>query len=222
MADLPKTETLARATVAAVPYIGGAVGEIVFGHRDRTKQRRLAEFIEDISRRLHDVEKSTVNADYLESEEFADFLEAVLERATRVRAEAKRERLSRALCRQIIHPIPLDFGELFLDLVVELNESQVRILSEHDQGSASQAGASFRTPRHYSLRQGQYRYFVQILISRGLMLELHVPKTGIGEKYKPFERLEVTELGKEFLKFLHHGDGRTKGCSAISNRADAV
>ena len=204
----PNRQTAIRAAAASVPWIGGAITEIWFGHRDRTKQRRLAAFLDDIADRLRNIDEAKVDKDYIGSEDFVDFLDSVLDRATRVRADDRRARLSRALCEQITRPIPIDFADLFLDLVLELNSSQVHILKEHAQGSPNRSSSSFRTPRHYSLRQGHYRYLVQVLISRGLMLEQHVPKTGVGEKYRPFERLEVTELGLEFLKFLEHEDGR--------------
>ena len=204
MTDNPIVETIGRATVAAIPYVGGSVGEIIFGHRDRTRERRLAAYLDDIACQLKNINESDVDKAYLESEEFIDFLESVLDRASRVRANDKRRRLSRVLCAQVASPIPIDFAELFLDLVIEIKESQILILREHEQGDSSLANQSFRTPRHYSLKQGQYRYLVQVLISRGLMLELHLAKTGDGRKQRPFERLEITELGREFLSFLEH------------------
>jgi hypothetical protein len=206
MTDCPKTQTVIRAGVVALPWIGGVVGEILFGHRDRAKAAKVGAFLEELKVRLHDIDEEKIDFAYLETEDFADLLEAVLGRAKHARKEEQRTRLCRALCEQIISPRPLDFAELFLDLALELHESQIQILKEHSNTSSTRANAAFRTARHYRLNHGQYRYFIQILISRGLMLELHGRWTGIDKKYRPFERLEITELGREFLKFLTHDE----------------
>lgn len=214
MTEHPRAETVIRAGVSALPsWIGGPLGEVWFGHRDRARLARVEDFLRELRNQLTHLDRDRVDFAYLKSDEFADLLEAVVQRAQRARREDQRSRLSQILCGQMTDPIPIDFAELFLDLVMELNASQLQILEGHLSCPPEHAKPSYRTPRYYGLNQGQYRYYVQVLISRGLLLEQHLPKTGIGERHRPFQRLEITELGKEFLKFLEHGDMRTNGCT---------
>ena len=89
---MKETESMVRSIFGAIPLFGTALNEATFDLRARLKQERLERFIEDLAKNVHSLETEKVDTAYIHSEEFVDFLEDVLIRATKTRAEEKRKK----------------------------------------------------------------------------------------------------------------------------------
>jgi len=208
---LQSAESVIRGLVGAIPYVGTALNEAIFDLRARLKQERLERFVAYLVENLQTLEADKIDAAYLQSEEFVDFLEDVLIRAARAKGEEKRRKLAAVLAGRLQHAEGTSFDDRFddrfLDLLLSLSEAQVRILSEHlhategrEQATqdAVNAGAEFRQPAFYGLRDSEYRFLVQDLISKTLLYDGGMNYLGA----QVFQFLKITELGQAFVQFL--------------------
>ena len=193
------TEVVVRGLVGATPYVGTLLNEAIFEGRARLKQERLEKFVEYLAENLQNLESDKIDVAYIQSAEFVDFLEDVLIRAAKVRAEEKRKKLAAVLAGRLQHAESTPFDDRFLDLLVYLSDTQVRILAEHlreaekRENSDSEEGAKHRQPSYYNVPESEYPLLIQDLMSRGLF----VFAGGLGE---------VTELGRAFIYFLENDD----------------
>ena len=192
-------ESVIRGLVGAIPYVGTTLNEAIFDLRARLKQERLEKFVEELASILQTLESDKIDVAYIQSAEFVDFLEDVLIRAAKVRAEEKRRKLAAVLAGRLQHAESTPFDDLFLDLLVYLSDTQVRILAEHlraaekRENSDSEEDAKHRQPSYYNVSESEYPLLIQDLMSRGLF----VFAGGLGE---------VTELGRAFIYFLENDD----------------
>ena len=204
---LQAIETLFRSLFGAIPLVGTALNEAIFDLPARLKQVRLEKFVEELDRNLRALEADKIDTAYIKSEEFVDFLEDVLIRASKTRAEEKRKKLAAVLAGRLQHAKSTPFDDRFLDLLLSLTEIQVRILAEHLRAAekrensnqdTAEASTEHRQPGYYDLPDSDYYFLVQDLISKALLYTRSVGRGNLGV----FQFLEVTELGRAFIRFL--------------------
>ena len=128
---MKSTESVVRSILGAMPSIGTALNEAIFDLRARLKQERLEKFVEYLADSLQSLEHDKIDVAYIQSAEFIDFLEDVLIRAAKVRAEEKRKKLAAVLAGRLQHAEGTPFDDRFIDLLITLSDIQVRILAEH-------------------------------------------------------------------------------------------
>ena len=195
-------EVVFRGLVGAIPTVGTLLNEAIFEGRARLKQERLERFVEELASILQTLESDKIDVAYIQSAEFVDFLEDVLIRAAKVRAEEKRKKLAAVLAGRLQHAEGTPFDDRFLDLLISLSDVQVRILAEHlrvaEEREKSEEDAEHRQPSYYNIPESEYCFLIQDLMSKAL---LYAPVFGRGH-LGPFQFLEVTELGQEFIRFL--------------------
>ena len=201
---MKSTESVVRSLLGAIPSIGTALNEAVFDLRARLKQERLEKFVGYLADSLQALETDKIDVAYIQSAEFVDFLEDVLIRAAKVRAEEKRRKLAAVLAGRLQYAEGTPFDDRFLDLLITLSDIQVRILAEHlraaeeRENTDSEEDAKHRQPSCYNIAESEYCFLIQDLMSKAL---LYAPVFGRGH-LGPFQFLEVTELGQEFIRFL--------------------
>ncbi len=194
---LKSTEVVVRGLVGAIPYVGTLLNEAIFEGRARIKQERLEKFVEELAGILQTLESDKIDTAYIQSEEFVDFLEDVLIRAAKTRAEEKRRKLAAVLAGRLQHAKSTPFDDRFLDLLLSLTEVQVRILDEHLRATDESKG--HRQPSHYDLSDSDYYFLVQDLISKALLYDDGMNRLGAT---RPFQIVEITALGRAFIRFL--------------------
>ena len=204
---LQSTESVIRGLVGAIPCVGTALNEAIFDLRARLKQERLEKFVEKLAGVLKTLDTAKVDTAYIQSEEFVDFLEDVLIRAAKARAEEKLRKLAAVLAGRLQHAEGTPFDDRFLDLLLSLSDLQVRILAEHlratkerekSKKDADDASGKHRQPNCYDLSDSEYHFLVQDLISKALLYDEGMNRWGT----RPFQILEITEFGRAFLRFL--------------------
>ncbi len=191
------TESVVRGIFGAIPTIGTALNEAIFDCRARLKQERLEKFVEELAGILQTLESDKIDTAYIQSEEFVDFLEDVLIRAAKTRAEEKRRKLAAVLAGRLQHAKSTPFDDRFLDLLLSLTEVQVRILDEHLR--ATDESNDHRQPSYYDLLDSDYYFLVQDLISKALLYDNGMNRLGAT---RPFQIVEITALGRAFIRFL--------------------
>jgi hypothetical protein len=203
--------TAIRSVVAAAPFVGGLLNETLFDHRNRLKQRRLEEFVNQLSEDVALLKVEATLVERLQSEEFSDLLESAARRAVLTSNTQKRQRLRQVVLRQIEAPQPTDFSDIFLDLISELSEKQIEILSafrnaaEEAEKRVGEARnypfvGPFRAGQHYDLGEQQFRIMVLHLVARGLLYDDGLGRWGTAAQ----QFFEITALGRAFLEFLQH------------------
>ena len=194
---IKSTESVLRSLLGVIPSIGTALNEAIFDLRARLKQERLERFVEELVSILQTLESDKIDVAYIQSDEFVDFLEDVLIRAAKVRAEEKRRKLAAVLAGRLQAAEGTSFDDLFLDLLISLSDTQVRILVEHlraaERRENSEGDAEHRQPSYYKVSESEYPLLIQDLMSKGLFIF----SGGLGT---------VTELGQAFIRFLEHAD----------------
>ena len=157
------TEVAIRGLVGAIPYVGTLLNEAIFEGRARLKQERLEKFVEYLADSLQTLESDKIDRAYIQSAEFVDFLEDVLIRAAKVRAEEKRKKLAAVLAGRLQHTAGTPFDDRFLDLLISLSDTQVRILAEHLRAAEEQENsgedAKHRQPSYYNVSESEYLSF---------------------------------------------------------------
>ena len=89
-------ESVIRGLVGAIPDVGTALNEAIFDLRARLKQERLEKFVEELASILQTLKSDKIDVAYIQSAEFVDFLEDVLVRAAKVRADEKTKKTGRS------------------------------------------------------------------------------------------------------------------------------
>ena len=133
--------------------------------------RSVSKFCEKLWRdTLQVVECNKIDMAYIRSEEFVDFLEDVLIRAVKTRAEEKRKKLAAVVAGRLQHAKSTPFDDRFLDLLLSLSD----VPSTHFKRTLSgrideRSNAKHRQPSHYDLPTEDYLFLVQDLISKALL-----------------------------------------------------
>ncbi|MDA2922244.1 hypothetical protein MYX07_03175, partial [Patescibacteria group bacterium AH-259-L07] len=79
-----KSKSIAlRASLLAIPYIGGTLDFLIFGKASELRLKRLENFINDLRDDFKKISKQSIDQEYLKSEEFSFICEEVIRRAVR-------------------------------------------------------------------------------------------------------------------------------------------
>lgn len=130
-------ETVSKSVFGAIPYIGDLLNEVVFEHRSRIKQKRINAFIEEIMTSLESIDPAFIDVEYIKSENFSDFFESILKKASEVNSAEKIKKLSDLFAKEIRQPYCFSFKEYFLSLLVELSEKEIEVLYYHSKISTN-------------------------------------------------------------------------------------
>lgn len=214
--------SVVKGLIGAVPYAGTALNEVLFESRGRVKQQRINTFIEQFSSYMSSFNKKDIDFEHIKSEEFGDIFESILKRVVYNRSTEKLHRLKRVLANQMISPKQTAFTETFLDLVQRLEEVQIQILNHYKKINNGEIGREkeikergtvdggtwgeeedIKKPidheeKYFHLDETRYKFFVQDLISKALLFDDSINRYDS----RPFEVLQISQFGIEFLSFL--------------------
>lgn len=123
-------ESIIRSGFAVIPYAGQALTEICFDYRGRIKQNRLNRFTELLCEYF--LENPNINIENIRNEDFSDIFESVIKRVVLTKSEEKLKRFKDILVNKIENPsLDTDNIELYLDLVSNLTEIEIKVLYYH-------------------------------------------------------------------------------------------
>ncbi len=209
-----------KGLIGAIPYAGTALNEVLFEYRSRLKQNRVNKFIEELSKYFESIDENSIDLKNIKSEQFSDLFESILLRVVNNRSETKLHYFKNILINQIKNKTNINFDETFLDLITRLNEDQINILNTYKkvklnyistndnlenidvlQGGTKKVISEFRYHSYYNLEPATYLFYVQDLVSKSLLKDI-----GIGRftDVDPYEILEITHFGLEFLDFIEN------------------
>jgi len=115
----------------SIPVLGPVLTEF-FEFRGKLKQNRLHAFIELLENYFSN--HAGINLENFQTEEFGDLFESVLKRVVLTQSSEKMRMFKDIIVNQIENPLQKVADiEIYLDLVSELSEMEIKILSEYRQ-----------------------------------------------------------------------------------------
>ena len=177
--------------ISKIPVAGSAAVRFLEAYEKANLQIKI-NFLEEFISELKGVDKNEINWDHLDSVEFLVMFNSVLERIRYTTAEEKKKRFKEILIKDLKTTYKSDFKETFLDLILRLNEDQIRIL---------QAFNTLKPPLNaevFQMDENLYSFYLQDLNSKAL---LNDDAMSI-DKRRPVIFTYITPFGREFLKFL--------------------
>ena len=216
-------KSIIKGCFGAIPTVGAALDEIAFEFRGRVYQNRLNRFIELLAEYMSSVRAGDIDFRRLTSDEFGDIFELITRCCRRIRG--KIQRYKRILVQEMMKTAnPSDFKETYLDIVSRINEKQIHILSEYrkahigritqdeaivergviDGGNADNTPSKLsphRYAEYYDLLESKYLFYVQDLVSKSLLVDDGMGRFG---GFRPYELLEITPFGVEFLCYIEN------------------
>lgn len=82
---------LLRGLIGSIPVVGGYLNEAVFDIRARLKQKRFESLVEYLHLQVQALDEKAIDVAFMESEEFLDIFEKVVEKSTKTKHAQKRE-----------------------------------------------------------------------------------------------------------------------------------
>lgn len=222
--------TIATCAFSSIPVVGSFLSEILINYPERRYQRRLNRFTEIWIEFLNTLTNGNIDFEYLKTEEFGDIFLLFIDKIQKTRNEEKLRRLAKILTNEISKDFHYssDFKETFLDVVMKINEDQIRILNEYRRfrdegfeeeetfpqpgvidggtlgGEKKEIISPHRLPDHYGLEKAKYQFYIQDLISKSLLFDNGMGRVGT----TAFELLEITDYGYEFIRYTESvGEG---------------
>lgn len=120
------TDTVSlRASVQAIPYIGGSLDTLLAGRASQIHLERVEKFASDLAHRLTAIESATAN---LNDEAFADLMLSTFEKVARTRSDQKRSRFAEIITNQVAKPTPWEEPENAVRLLSDLEDIHIEII----------------------------------------------------------------------------------------------
>lgn len=196
--------SIAKGGFGAVPNVGTALNEVFFDLRSRVKQNRLNHFVNELSVYMEEVSEDNINPEYIKSDKFGDIFESIIRHVINTGSEEKLHRFKKILVKEMISESNSNFIETFLDIISKINDKQIEILNEHrkllnaSERVKNSSISEVRDASHYDLSDNEYVFYVQDLISKGLLIDDGM----IRLNEKPLNILKITQFGVGLLEFI--------------------
>ncbi|WP_439185843.1 hypothetical protein [Carboxylicivirga taeanensis] len=117
-----------KGVVGAIPFAGTALNELLFEARSRLKQKRLNNFINNLSEYLAQYSEEDICSEQLNSDKFSDLFEDILLKVSKTHSQTKLKAFKYLLGNQIVKAKDIDYAELMFNIVSSLYEKQLPLL----------------------------------------------------------------------------------------------
>ncbi len=128
--------TALRAAIQLIPFVGGTLDTLIGGEGQKIQQRRVAHFVEELDKRLREIEAPKQS---LEKEELYDLMVNVFEQVAKSRSVEKRIRFAQIISHEIATLNNIEDVELAIRLIGELDDIHIKILHIAVQAPVSHA-----------------------------------------------------------------------------------
>lgn len=116
---------LLRASVQAIPYIGGSIDTLFAGRAAQIHQERIEKFVINLAARLAAVESTAAN---FNDEAFADLMLSTFEAVARTHSDKKRSRFAKIIANQVENPMVWQEPENAVRLLSDLEDIHIEII----------------------------------------------------------------------------------------------
>jgi hypothetical protein len=213
--DLP--EAIARAGLAAIPFVGGSINELLSLVLAPSVQRRRDEWVKELADLVEELEKRSEGFDPKNLGENEAFVSATIQ-ATRIAASThqkeKRTMLRNALLNIGLSKVPNEeLQQIFLNAIEAFTCSHVKVLDFLWRQGNILAGASSRTSPDFREPLSNYGHAINIALPE-LMKQAYLVQhilsdlnlRGFSDVSSPRDSFPrnpaITNLGIQFLHFI--------------------
>ena len=121
---------LIKGAIGAIPFFGSAINEALFDIAGRIQQKRINEFVVQLTSQVNEIADNKIDEEYLKSEDFYDLTRIIFESVIRIKSKEKQTALSRVYLNAIQDKsdIEQDLSILFSKFIIELMPLQIKIL----------------------------------------------------------------------------------------------
>lgn len=146
---------LIKGAIGAIPFCGTAINEALFDIGARIQQKRINEFVVQLTVQVAGIENNKIDHEYLKSEDFYDLTRIIFESVIRIKSKEKQTALSKVYLNAIQDKsdIEQDLSILFSKFIIELVPLQIKILFFIEQKEAE------------LIEIGSYKKFYDLFIS---------------------------------------------------------
>jgi len=117
--------TKLRATIQAIPYVGGPLDTLLAGKGSEIQRSRVEAFLHGLDARLNRVEQAEV----LQADEgFFDFMVLVFEKVARARSEGNICRFTNVVANQVVDRKPWEEADAVASLLADLSDIHIDVL----------------------------------------------------------------------------------------------
>lgn len=202
--------------IEEIPFIGSVAVKII-SLQQRVRHERIISFIEDLVSSLKGIDKNEINWEYVSGQDFSDMIISIIQRVEQTFSKEKLHRFKEILIKEIKTPYSSNFKDTFLDILLKINEDQIKILSLYqkiDNGTITLTSYSlsnlgirrFGEKReneyinqiYFGMNQDVYDFLIQDLLSKYQLFDIGFIRNVIGHVMVP----NVSPLGKELLLFI--------------------
>jgi hypothetical protein len=129
---------LIKGAIGAIPFCGSAINEALFDIAGRIQQKRINEFVVQLTSQINEIADNKIDEEYLKSEDFYDLTRIIFESVIRIKSKEKQTALSRVYLNAIQDKsdIEQDLSILFSKFIIELVPLQIKILFFIEQKEA--------------------------------------------------------------------------------------
>jgi hypothetical protein len=118
--------TTLRATIQAIPYVGGPIDMLLAGRGSKIQQARVEHMFQELSKRLGSIESVPV----FNEENLHDIVMTAMDKAIHTRASEKRSIFSNIIYKHLVEKKDIEESEMALLIVADLDILQLKILGE--------------------------------------------------------------------------------------------
>lgn len=121
---------LIKGAIGAIPFYGSAINEALFDIASRIQQKRINDFVIQLTNQINEIENIKIDKDYLKSEDFYDLTRIIFESVIRIKSEQKQLALSKVYMNAILEKsdIEQDLSILFSKFIIDLIPLQIQIM----------------------------------------------------------------------------------------------
>lgn len=114
-----------RASVQAIPYIGGSLDTLLAGRAAQIHLDRIESFVNELAQRMSAIESVAAN---LNDDAFADLMLGTFEKVARTRSDQKRTRFAEIIANQVSKPTLWEEPENAVRLLSDLEDIHIEII----------------------------------------------------------------------------------------------
>ncbi|MDO9035042.1 MAG: hypothetical protein Q7U51_07560 [Methanoregula sp.] len=214
------TSAVSDIVISQAPFIG-PIAVRINDTGERVRQQHINAFLEKFVSTLMKIERSEIDWTRFTSKDFYFMIHSVTERVHHTTAKEKIHRFQEILIKDLKTTYNSDFKETYLDLILRLNEEQIKILRafqklHNDHGPILRhESADEKEKEHQRIRiqkipkaedfvfdRELYSFYIQDLTSKSLLYDDGMGRFGTG----PFTIIDITKFGLEFLNFIEYTD----------------
>ncbi|MFA6332834.1 MAG: hypothetical protein WCX22_07780 [Methanoregula sp.] len=188
---------------------------------ERIRQQQINTFLENFVSALMKIDRDQINWTRFKSDDYYFMIHSVTERVHHTTAKEKIIRFREILIKDLQTTYHSDFKETYLDLILRLNEDQIKILRTfrtqyneygpfiRDESPSDEQNEQIRLKyeslpkeKDFQFNHDLYFFYILDMISKSLLYDDGMGRFGTGA----LEIIDITQFGLEFLKFIEDTD----------------